>query len=351
MRGKPAVRIQPSHLTEFLTRPPGEIRAVLVYGADRGLIGERVESLTKSVVEDLADPFRVARLAPAEIKEGPGRLADEAASLVLTGGRRVVLIQSGTEDLSKPLAAFLEAPPGDALIIVEGGELARRSAMCKLFEGAPNAATVACYPDDAGDIKRLIDESFRPGGIKIEPDARSYLIQNLGGDRLATRREVEKLLLYLGDEKELSLTDAIAAIGDGSAFSLEEVIHAAAGGERARLERELSRALIEGTAPVAILRALARHFMRLQLALRRMNAGKSADAAMKSLRPPVFFAFTDRFRAQLGQWQRRDPGRVLEWLMEAELACKSTGMPAEAICSRVLMRIAQEVHTRGPVKV
>ncbi len=344
------MRITPSRLPEFLAQPPAEMRAVLVYGADRGLVSERVESLTASVIQDPQDPFRLTQLTPAEIKENPGRLFDEAASMVLTGGRRVVVIRSAKEDLSEPLAAFLEAPVGDALIIVEGGELARRSPMCKLFEDAPNAAAVACYPDDSGGIMRLIKESFGPRGISLSLDAQSYLTQNLGGDRLATRREIEKLLLYLGDEKELSLEDAVAAIGDGAAFSLEEVVYAAAGGERARLERELSRALVEGTTSVAILRAEARHFMRLQLALRQMSRGKTADAAMKALRPPVFFAFAERFRTQLGLWQRRHPGQVLGWLMEAELACKSTGMPAEAICSRVLMRIAQEAHARVPAK-
>ncbi len=327
--------------------PPGDIRAVPVYGADRGLVGERVESLIKAVVEDPGDPFRLVRLSTAEIKERPACLSDEAASLVLTGGRRAVVVQSANEDISKPLAAFLENPVGDELVIIEGGELARRSAMCKLFERASNAASVACYADDAGGVQRLIGESLGPLGVRISPDAKSYLAQNLGGDRLATRRELEKLILYLGDEKELSLEDAVAAIGDGAGFSLDEVIFAAAGGERGKLERELSRALTEGTAPVSILRAATRHFMRLQLAISQMDQGKSADSAMKALHPPVFFAHADMFRSQLGIWRGRDPAQALDWLMEAELACKTTGMPDEALCSRVLMRLAQEAQRRA----
>ncbi len=62
---------------------------------------------------------------------------------------------------------------------------------------------------------------------------------------------------------------------------------------------------------------------------------------MKALRPPVIFIFADRFRAQMSAWPNDRLAAAMEILIAAEVECKTTGLPARAICSRALMRIAQ----------
>jgi len=59
---------------------------VLFYGDDAGLIRARARAMTVAVAGALDDPFRVAELDREDI----ARLPDEAATLSLTGGRRVV---------------------------------------------------------------------------------------------------------------------------------------------------------------------------------------------------------------------------------------------------------------------
>src|SRR5690606_39179288 len=118
----------------FAAKPPANIVAELVYGPDSGLGRQRIEKLTRSVVDDLADPFRLADISDSELKSGPARLADEAAALSMLGGRRVVRLRGLGDGASKAVASFLENPLGDALIVAEGGELGPRSSLRLLFE-------------------------------------------------------------------------------------------------------------------------------------------------------------------------------------------------------------------------
>ncbi|MGC2522189.1 MAG: DNA polymerase III subunit delta, partial [Stellaceae bacterium] len=84
------MKIAPSRVAAFLQRPDPEIRAVLLYGPDAGLVRERADAVARTVCTDLSDPFRVAMLNGAVLAADPARLADEAAQLSLVGGRRVV---------------------------------------------------------------------------------------------------------------------------------------------------------------------------------------------------------------------------------------------------------------------
>lgn len=330
----------------FLKAPDPKLRVVLVFGPDNGLVRERVTRLVKGVVADPSDPFRVAELTPAILKDDPARLADEAAAMALTGGRRVVVVRDGGDTLSSLFQSFLANPMGDALVVVEAGDLGPRSSLRKLFEGADNAAALASYGDEGGSLQHVIQEELKAADLVAEPDALAFLMDHLGGDRRLTRAELQKLALYMGGPGRVRLDDAIACIGDTAALSMDDLALATADGDHATAQRVLDRLFREGTHAVGVLRALSRHFQRLHYAAGLMAQGKSADQAMGALKPPVIFKAADRFRRQLGRWPADRVGRALEVLIEAEADCKTTGMPAEEICSRALMQLARAAGRR-----
>jgi DNA polymerase-3 subunit delta len=340
------VKLSGAKAESFLKAPDGAMRAILVFGPDSGLVRERVTRLIKGVVPDVNDPFRVAELSPAILKDDPARLADEAAAMALTGGRRVVVVRDAGDTISSLFQGFLANPMGDALIVVEGGDLGPRSSLRKLFEGADTAAALASYGDEGGSLAHVIQEELKAAGLTPEPDALAFLMENLGGDRRLTRAELQKLALYMGAPGRVRLEDALACIGDTASLSMDDLALATADGDHATAQRVLDRLFREGTHAVAVLRALSRHFQRLHFAAGLMAQGKSADAAMGSLKPPVIFKAADRFRRQLGRWPADRVGRALEVLIETEAECKTTGMPAEELCSRAVMQLARAAGRR-----
>ncbi|MEM7223036.1 MAG: DNA polymerase III subunit delta [Pseudomonadota bacterium] len=332
----PAARVE-----AFAKAPDPAVQAVLVYGADEGMVRERGLALVKSAVEDPGDPFRVALLAGPELKKDPARLADEAAALSLTGGRRVVRVQEAGDDLAELVGAFLKAPQGDALLVFEAGDLPARSKMRKLFEGTDKAAALACYRDEGAALAGVIRAALAEAGLEASPDALAYLAANLGGDRQLTRRELEKLALYMGpDAKRIELEDAETCVGDSSLLAFDDLANAVAEGDLDGLERRLARSFQEGGNPVALLRAIARHFQRLHLVAGHRDQGLALGEATKRLRPPLFWKQREPFERQCRTWSASRLAAALESLLAAEAACKQTGQPAELIAARCLWSLA-----------
>ena len=196
-------------------------------------------------------------------------------------------------------------------------------------------------------LRRLIEETLAGPGFSIEPEALDFLESTLGGDRLATRSDLEKLTTYMGSERRVTLADAAACVGDSSIITLDGVAFAAAAGDLARLERTLARAYLEGATPVALLRAMARHLQRLHRAAGMVARGDTADAAMVSLHPRPHFSVADAFKRQLTQWSVVRLASAMEIVLAAEIECKTTGMPAELVCGHALMRLARAASGRG----
>ena len=251
---------------------------------------------------DLSDAFQVSELDEAALNSDPARLADEAAAISMLGGRRVVRVRGAGNGLAKLFEGFLGDPKGDALVVVEAGDLNKAAALRKVFEAAKNAAAIPCYADSARDLAGVVRDAMKAEGLAIAPEAVEEAVSRLGSDRGITRRELEKLALYARDAGKVTAADVRAAMGDEAEVRAEEVCDAAGEGDWQKLDLALSRLWAEDTSPIAVLRAAIGHFQRVASAKAQTLRGETIDGAMRKLRPPIHFTRTASFKMQASRW-------------------------------------------------
>ena len=161
------MKVPPARVDAFL-RDPGPCRVVLLYGDDAGLIRDRAVGLVRLVAGALDDPFLVVELTRDEI----GRLPDEAASLPMTGGRRVVRVREATDAAVAHVRTVLKSQaPG--FVVLEGIGLGTRSRLRTELDAAPDGAAIACYPEEGRALEVTIRDTLKQAGATIEPDALS----------------------------------------------------------------------------------------------------------------------------------------------------------------------------------
>ena len=334
------MKVAAGKVEAFIADPPSKAQVILLYGPDNGLVRERAEKLKQAVIKDQDFAFRLADFAADNLKNDPGKLFDEAATISLTGERRVVQIREAEDFIASIFAEFFKTPVGDALIIVESSNLGPRSNLRKIFENAEIGAAVPCYMDQNRTLKTIIQETFSAESITVTSDALTYLINNLGNDRMTSRSELEKLILYSLDTRKVSLQAAEACIGDNTHMALEDIAFTVGLGDLVRAGHLIDRVSQEGLSPINIIRTTSRHFQRLLLAARLIMEGQSIQSALNAIQPPVFFKQVDNFRAQLQIWPMEQIHKTLNSLTKAEIQCKTIGLVSEIICSQELLRIS-----------
>ena len=323
-----------------LSHPPKDLVAALIFGPDQGLVRERAETLIRSVVPNVRDPFLIADLDDNVLASDPARLFDEAAAIAMLGGRRVVRVRGAGNSLAKLFERFLGEPAGDALVVVEGGDLSKGTGLRRVFEEAENAASIACYGDNARDLPDVVRDTLKSAGLSIAPDALADAASRLGSDRGVTRRELEKLALYAHGQKQVTAEDVRSVLGDEAEVRAEEALDAAGQGDLKRLDLALERLWLADTSPIAVVRMALSHFQRLVLARAELEKGDTAESAMRKLRPPIHFMRAAPFKIQLSAWDSQRLGDALDLLLETEALCKTTGIPPETVTARALFNIA-----------
>ncbi|MBM3517738.1 MAG: DNA polymerase III subunit delta [Alphaproteobacteria bacterium] len=331
----------PREIERLLRAPPATLGGALVFGPDQGLVRERADLLARAVAGDLGDAFRVAQLTPAGVRDDPARLSDETRALAFGGGRRLVWVRGPGEAPIDAVEHALGGTGPGSFLLIEAGDLAARAPLRRLFEAAAAAVAIACYPEEGESLERVMQGILAEHGARATPETLAFLGQRLGGDRQLVRREIEKLILYAaGGGAAIGLADAEAVTGDVTELTLDDIAAAVAGGEHAALSRLLDKAFQQGESAIGVLRAVMRHLHRLLEATAQRERGATPEAAMAALRPPVFFRQQPAFRAALRTWSSAKLLVVLELVLKAEIVCKTSGIPAAAVCGYTLTRIA-----------
>lgn len=331
----------------FVASPAPDVRAVLVYGPDAGLVNERALKLLESQGVDLDDPFSSITLRSEDLFKEPARLFDEATAISLGGGLRLVRAQGVTDAAVESMTLLFERSIVNAFIVLEAGNLGPRSRLRRLFEASVQGAALPCYADD--DVARclVIDGMLRDAGKEVARSSLEFMAAHLAGDRGVARRELEKLLLYtLEDDKKLTLEQIVACVGDESEHVLEDIAKAACSGNTVELAHAYDRCIATGQSDISILRALFRHLQRLHETSIARDRGDDVVQAMSKLRPPVFFKDKAQFTAQVSKWTSLRLQDAIGVVMNAERSCKSTGVPGGLVCERTLFQISSAARGR-----
>lgn len=333
------VAVKSADADRLLAKEIGSYGLFLVHGGDVGLVSERVRHIVSALVDDPADPFQLARLTGDDVTRDPGRLADEARTVPLFGGRRAVLVEAGTKNIQSAVEAVLGFPEA-APVVIEAGTLRADAPLRKMVEQNRRAAAIDCAPDGEREIARLIDDEMAAAGRRIDPEAKTLLISLLGSDRLASRSEIAKLLLFTHGRSEIGVEDVEAIVADASAEASDDVIDAAFGGDLAALDRALTRVAEGAVEAGQLLGAALRHATRLH---RSALAGDAAS--FRYGLSPRRRAAMDRQLAALGP---EALSRSIVRLGEAIGQARREPRLAESHAARALWALALGARPRKP---
>lgn len=333
------VAIKAAGADAFMARPDPGVFCILVYGPDFGLVAERAAHLAKSAVDDPNDAFSLVRMDGDDLASDPERLLDEAHTMALFGGKRAIWIRAGSRPIQAAVERLLAGPVPDARIVVEAGNLGKSAPLRTLCEKSPKAAALPCFADNEAGISKIIDRELGAAGLRIDNDARQALLASLGGDRMATRQEIEKLALYVHGGERVTLADVDAAVADISAVALDDAVDAAFTGNLDALERGLSLLDAAGIPASAALLAALRHALQL-------HKVRSGNQELDRAWPGLHFRRKGAVEAALSRWPASRMEPAMQRLAQAVLESRRSGVLGETVARRALAQIASEAKRR-----
>jgi len=345
---------QRQEIDRFLAAPGKDFRAAVIHGRDLGGVRERAQTLARAATAHPDDPFDVAILTEADLESDPGRLDGELMAISMMGGRRLVRLRLSGEKISadrlaaEALAdhAALKFNP-DAFLLIEAGALGRDSPLRKVAEKTEGCAAIACYDDEPGDLARFAREALAADRLSLTTDAMDRFVARLPHERGVARREIERLVLYLGPGKGLTAgaSELDDFLGVEPEASLNDAASDAFGGRLGAAQSGLRRAAQEGESGPAVVRALGSHLARLRRIAVLQQGGMAAQTAAKAA--GVFWKNEREILRQARAWTLTELDALQPDILAADQVCKQTGTPDRLLGERLALTVAGRARRLG----
>jgi DNA polymerase III subunit delta len=315
---------------------------VVIYWPDRGLVAERAAKLAAASGVALDDDFSVVRLSASDLQGEPGRLIDEARAIGLFGGKRLIWLKNAANEkaLLEALDHLADQPPVDCRLIVEAGDLKKGASLRKIAEGSRAALAVPCYADEGRAITSLINEELSAAGLRITSNARQLLSELLGGDRLASRSELQKLILYARGRETVDEDDVLAVIGDAGALSVDDTVDAVLAGNLQGLDHALQRIVASKSPMFLALQACLRQFQFLEAMLAEAETpGRTISAVFQENERKIHFKRRPAIERALRLWDHSSALQAQSRLHAAILESRKRAALDESIQRHALLAL------------
>ena len=334
------MKAKPYQVSSLVPQIQNGFKGALIFGPDFGVVQELSEKIASFITPNLSNSFTVVKLTPQKIKEIPSILLDEGNAPGLFGGRKVLWLKNADNNVLDAVEDYLDHIQNDTFLLISADNLTKNSSLRVFCESNPQVLCVACYADTEKEVSEYIRETLAEQGIRISNSAMPLLVERLGENRIATKKELEKLVTYLGEKKTVDETDVITVVTDTQNSSVDLFCLSVATGDQKGAEREYHLMLANGENPVSIIRILYLYFNKLFDAV-SVTETQGIEAGLKKIMKPAQFRMEASFRKQLSIWKKSFVLKVLNLLLDAERKAKSTGFPAEIILGRIILQITQ----------
>jgi len=205
---------------------------------------------------------------------------------------------------------------------------------------------------EEGEAVRWIGEYCTAQGVKIDADAARELVDALGGDMMMVSNELEKLILYAGEKKSITLGDVETMVLAAKQRSLYELTDAISAKDRVRALQMLDAILSTGDgdeAAIGHLFMLAKTFRQMLVILERnVRDQRMLWAALwQGFRVPPFAA-DDIIRQARRYKSKRELTRAIRLVAKTDLALRSNPPSKRLVLEKLVLDLTAEVKPEIP---
>jgi len=273
-------------------------------------------------------------------------------------GVKTLFGRGSNEEKIGAIEAYCKRPNPDALLVFVADHIsipadARRMEMTdrdryqKIREDlGPFCGIVELSRVEEGEAVRWIGEYCATRAVKMDADGARELVDALGGEMIMVSNELEKLILYVGEKKKITLADVETMVLAAKQRSLYELTDAISSKSPVRALEVLDGLLSTGDgedAAIGHLYMLAKTFRQMLVILERnVRDQRMLWAALwQGFRVPPFAA-DDIIRQARRYKSKRELTRAIRLVAKADLALRSNPPSKRLVLEKLVLDLASE---------
>ena len=334
------MKIDPLFYENNLKNKLENINIIFLYGSNIGLINLIYKKTIEILKIDTNDPFNVSKINGDEFKEKPSILNDNINTLSVFSKKRFVLLDlmqtSITKGLEDIILEVVKSGNSNYLLLIKAANL-KKSSFVKYFQNNNNSILVPCYEEKTRTLHSKLNELFFKHKINFKKEFLEKLIINFSSDSLTNEMEIEKLDVFLTNNKNVTEEMIFTLISRNDDINLNKVIENCSNGNPREALISFENIYENQSTSIALIRMFVNHFKLIEKILILFEDNKNLVNIIENIKPPIFFKNKDFVIFQCKVWNLKLVNIILVRLIELELKCKFNQIAEKTLLSQFIL--------------
>lgn len=316
----------------------------IIVGKNSFLVNKECENVLSSLMDD--DERQMAMRTFEADKATIADVLDELRTLPFLASKRVVLLRDADKFISnyrQQLENYFDAPSKRSVLVMTLGAFPKTTKLAKKAE--KTGCTITVQDINKNQLAAYaISYAKQNHNKKLDQTAAQLIVDRAGDDAAMVCGEVDKLVIYVGDNTAITPQDVSLLCGNNREFDIFEVIDQVSKGNTGNaIERLRNMFSTDKDSEYTVIGALAFHFRRMFKAKAMLDSGIPVQEIIKSLR---IWSDKDSFFAQLRKWQLSAIASVIEALARIDFESKTGKARVSIEVEQLIMKASLKIARR-----
>ncbi len=320
----------------------------LFYGEEDFLIDEGVQAITEHALDPGMKSFNLDVMDGSKVDAKD--VVAHASSFPMMGPRRIVIVREfeklvGAESAKEIVTAYVNRPlESTCLVLVSLDPDFRRRPFTDLKK---KATLVECKPLYDQQVPGWVADRVKRLGKEANADACRLIHAYVGNSLRSLQNEIDKLLIFVGERKEVTSEDVATVVGASKGYTIFELQNAIGRKDTKEAVKILERMLTLGQSPQMIIVMLTRFFNQLwKLSDLKVKRIPDSEIAREIGIPPYFVKQYLEFRSNFTTEQIE---QNFKSLLEADTVLKTTMRDAHLVLDILVISLISQLTEAVPL--
>ena len=289
---------------------------ILFYGQNNGAKEEEISNITR-----LNKDIKPNIYEEKQILENQEIFYNEIFSNSLFDEKKIIIVKRTTDKLIKIIEEILEKELSDFLLIMDAGNLEKKSKLRNFFEKNKKLICIPFYPDNISQLTQITNNFFKKRNISIAQSNINLIVNKSNGDRGILKNELQKIEMFLHNNK-LNSTNLLKLINIAENYSISELVdHCLAKNEK-KINNILSENNFSNEDCIIIVKTFLNKSKKILKLSSEFEKNKNMDLTISSAKPPIFWKDKEITKKQITKWKPNKIKKLIYELNDIELQIK-----------------------------
>ena len=288
---------------------------ILFYGKNEGLKKEALDIL-------ITDKNNVLNYDEKEILDNENNFIEDIQSKSLFEPEKFIIIKRVSDKILKIIETLQLKNLEDTTVVLNSGNLEKKSRLRSLFEKKKELICIPFYPDNDQTLSKLAYNFLRRKKISISPSNLNLIVNKSSGDREALKNELQKIELFYKNGKEINKENLSKLINLGENHSISDLIDNCLAKNKNKIISILNENNFSNEDCIMITRSFLIKAKKLLALSTSFETNKNIDLTISSAKPPIFWKEKEITKQQIYKWKPKNIKHLIYTLSETELQIK-----------------------------